>query len=88
MNSGCGCTFHDHATLSPDPLSILTSSMEASHDALEMTQDWRKNPLALKELTSMELDDSTPPSPLALEPGERLIVIKHEAHVSIFLAAA
>ena len=56
-------TFHDHVSVPPDPLlSCLTSTREASHDALEMIKDLKKNPLTLRGLTSaMELEESLVP---------------------------
>jgi hypothetical protein len=69
-NSGCGWTFHDHVATPPRPgplLSSLTSTREDSHDALEMIKDLKKNPLALRDLTSVELEESLVPPALELE---------------------
>ena len=79
INSGCGWTFHDHVAVPPDPLlSCLTSTREASHDALEMIKDLKKNPLALRGLMSaVELEES-------LELELCLTDIRHELlHVAI-----
>ena len=40
------------------PLSSLISTREASHDALEMMKDLKINPLALRGLSSVELEES------------------------------
>ena len=85
-NSGCGWTFHDHVAVPPDPLlSRLTSTREASHDALEMIKDLKKNPLALRGLTSaVELEGSlVPPACLEL----KLCLTDTSCHISLWAHA-
>ena len=68
-------------------LSSLTSTREASHDALEMTKDLKKNPLALRGLMSaVELEGSLLP-PGCLELELCLTDIKQELAISLWAHA-